>query len=768
MLFKIFIPLFFSLQLIAASLSYVNDIHPILEKRCAVCHSCYNAPCQLKMEAFEGLDRGGSKNAVYMATRLSAQDPSRLFMDATTTQQWRNKEFFSVINDANQSILHRMLDLKVANASLSGSYHAESEEITCIKNSDEMDRYAKKHPNWGMPYGFPPLKKEEYVKISQWLRQGANPPTSKEQLQLLASSKAASQQIMKWEKFLNQEDPKHQVTARYLYEHFFLAHIRFGDNSGREFYELVRSSTPSGQPIEIIASVRPYDDPKKEKIYYRFRKIHATITYKTHMVVKLDDERLRRYDELFIAPQWDELPHAISYDSTTSANPLVAYKQIPAQSRYKFLLDHSQYMVDTFIKGPVCKGQLALNVIEDHFWVMFMDPKYDPGINDIKFYDDQKKNLEIPNEEGSEMRLWNAFTNKYLDRYTEYYKAKTSLYDKYYPNGLPLEAIWKGERPSDAPLLTVYRHFDSASVHRGVLGEYPKTAWVMDYAQFERTYYALVAGFDVFGNVSHQTNIRRFMDSIRKDGELNFVHFLPKRSRFDIFNSWYSEDDDLEQDEFKSFIGSFDTPLTYTTSDPKRELIENVVYNRIPSENNISFDSINYFKADEAYPEMPKVFKTKADYIKGFRALTAPGTGFIRKFNEFGVDVGYIRIRNTPQGDRFVSVVINRWHNSVNTLFKESSQLDPSKDTIDIFETSMASYPNYFFDVDFKDLPDFFDMVQNYDGSDIYVKKIMKYGINRANSNFWEEYDWFQSNFNKQEPIESGLYDLNRYYHLAI
>ncbi len=27
-----------------------------------------------------------------------------------------------------------------------------------------------------------------------------------------------------------------------------------------------------------------------------------------------------------------------------------------------------------FIKGPVCRGQMAVDVIEDHFWVFFLDP----------------------------------------------------------------------------------------------------------------------------------------------------------------------------------------------------------------------------------------------------------------------------------------------------------------------------------------------------------------------------------------------------------
>ena len=35
-------------------LSWLSDVQPILNHRCVVCHSCYDAPCQLKLSAWEG------------------------------------------------------------------------------------------------------------------------------------------------------------------------------------------------------------------------------------------------------------------------------------------------------------------------------------------------------------------------------------------------------------------------------------------------------------------------------------------------------------------------------------------------------------------------------------------------------------------------------------------------------------------------------------------------------------------------------------------
>ena len=39
------------------------------------------------------------------------------------------------------------------------------------------------------------------------------------------------------------------------------------------------------------------------------------------------------------------------------------------------MLEEAQYTITGFIKGPVCRGQVALNVINDLFWVVFVDPE---------------------------------------------------------------------------------------------------------------------------------------------------------------------------------------------------------------------------------------------------------------------------------------------------------------------------------------------------------------------------------------------------------
>ena len=762
-------------------IDYLKDVKPILDNRCVSCHSCYNSPCQAKFSSFAGMDRGGSKDKVYLAERLFAQDPTRLFIDATTTGEWRDKDFFTLsknLDESNEnseinssvyvdSVMGHMLYDKKNNPEVIGEYAPEYDKLICPETLSEVSEYQDKHPNHGMPYGFPSLSEEEYGVIMQWLAQGGNGPTVTQQWELEKPLEKDQLAINKWEIFLNQSDAKHVMTARYLYEHYFLAHINFSSEPDA-FYSLIRSSTPAPLKPQTLKTLRPYDKPEVDTFYYRFLKIHSTIVHKTHMVVKFDKQEFQRVNELFINTKWLEKPHVMGYDEEYNSNAFIVYAQIPPVSRYKFMLDHNEYLVRTFIRGPICKGNIALSVIRDHFWLIFQDPEYDIGVNLPEFLTEQSDNLRLPVEEGSGMLSFWFLSDKYRARYKSYYDAKMEKIVQFYPDGMPIESIWKGRRASDSPALTAYRHFDSGSILKGVYGKLPKTIWLIDYAQFERIYYTLVAGFDVYGTVSHQMEVRRYMDFLRLEGELNYLSYLPKASRPTLLESFYQGKGvakDIEDEA--GYTAKIRAQYEYKTKNVKQEFIEHLVDNHFLKESNIHFDKINYFRMDEKAPELPRVYKSKKDLFQGLRSLTAEGSGFIKYMVGTGVNLAYIRVRMKDGTDLRGSFIVNRWHDNVNSAFREKKSLNPSKDSLDILEGSIGSYPNVFFDVKEEELPDFFDMVKNFQENERYYAKARKYAISRSNENFWDYFDWFQEEFEKDEPLEAGLYDLNRYYKMA-
>ncbi len=749
-------------------LDYLLDVEPILVKRCVVCHSCYNSPCQLKLSSWDGLERGASKEQVYNAGRLKTMDPSRLLVDAHSAAEWRKKGFFGVNQEEGQaytdSILFMLLDHKRLSPAVSGDYYSEASDLTCAETPGELTDFLKKHPNRGMPFGFPPLKQEEFNTVAGWLSQGAHGPSAEQQAALEAIPGEDRQMIDTWETFLNTMDPKYQVTARYLYEHLFLAHITF-ETGSNEFYELVRSRTAPGEEIDIIATIRPYDDPGSSRFYYRFRKIYSTIVYKTHMVFSMGPADYERARELFITPDWPMAPYLPSYDPEASANPFITFEQIPPRSRYQWLLDNAHYIIMTFIRGPVCKGQVALDVINDHFWLMFVDPDHDLAVKYPGFLKLHHENLRMPGENGSDYKLYEALLeNRHYKWAIDYYKARQQFYSAHYPDGLSVQTIWKGRLPDDDPLLTVFRHFDSASVQRGTLGNLPKTAWVVDYPLLERIYYSLVAGFDIYGTAGHQLATRLYMDALRIEGESYFLDYMPAKIRPEVMASWYVG---VDMEDLHYSPAAIPAGTAFVTADPKRELLETVVRNHIVV-SGIGFD-INYLPAGAPYPELPTTYNSLEDIITGFIAVSAPGVSFFRHVNDHNANVAWVRITNIPdREDEVVSVVVDRWHENVKFLFREGFYLDPSRDKADFIKGFVGSYPNYFFVVEASDLPDFFNILNDYDGSEAFVQRLEKYGINRAEDTFWDTYDWFQTAFNKDQQEDTGIVDLNRYFYRAV
>ncbi|MCF8055846.1 MAG: fatty acid cis/trans isomerase [Desulfocapsa sp.] len=760
-----------TVQIPSRPINYLHEIKPILDKRCAVCHSCYNSPCQLKLNSYEGVDRGGTKNAVFNSTRLTTMDPTRLFIDAQTTEEWRKKDFHTVTESTaaeglNNSLMLQILSHKMKHPETKGEeYRSEADDLTCSATSIELDKYLEKHPNRGMPFGFPPLEQEEFELIGGWLGQGAKGPSVTEQEKLTTPLAADTAEIKKWEDVLNNRAPKYAMTARYLYEHLFLAHIKFGTDTN-EFYELLRSKTPPGKPIDLIDTVRPYDDPEVETFYYRFRKIHSTIVHKTHMVFDFDDAKLKRFKELFIEPEWLQEPHLTDYDPNDSANPFISFEQIPTRSRYQFLLDNAHYIIMTFIRGPVCRGQVALNVIHDHFWVMFLDPDHDLSVRYPAFLQLQKDNMIMPIDKGSSFPVYDLIGNKYDKAVDRYYKARQEFYMALNYSGMDYDAIWKGNSAADTPLLTVYRHFDSASVHKGVLGDLPRTMWVMDYPLLERIYYALVAGFDVYGTLGHQLAVRLYMDSLREEGESYFLSFMPEEKRQEMVESWYLG---VSPDKLVYCDAGMPGKIQYKTENPKHEFIEYVVNKHILPETDIHFDKMNYLPPGVEYPSLPEKYETLEDYLQAFRAVSKPGTAFFTLVDDFNANIVYIRIRKNDGEDVVVSMVINRWHDNVTFMFDEKKSLNPKKDQADFLKGFHGSYPNYFLDIHQDDLPDFFDLLVNLDtlSESEKNKRFSKFSVNRANKDFWKYYDWFQERFIKEEPVHSGLFDLNRYYYKA-
>src|SRR6185503_20781688 len=261
-----------------------------------------------------------------------------------------------------------------------------------------------------------------------------------------------------------------------------------------------------------------------------------------------------------------------SYAVAVASNPFIAFQQLPLEARYRLMLEESQFTLMGFIKGPVCRGQVAVDVINDHFWVMFEKP--DPGRAELtaSFLARELTNLRLPAEEEASAPVlkW----RRYAAHEAAYLKAKSEAFGEIYAEGLNMGALWDGDGRNPNAALTVMRHFDSASVVQGLLGERPQTVMVLGYPTLERIHYLLVAGFDVYGNVGHQLATRLYMDFLRMEGEMNFLALLPREARQAVRDRWYRGADREEVDHLGSPDAYFpyESGVRYAAGDPLTQL----------------------------------------------------------------------------------------------------------------------------------------------------------------------------------------------------
>ncbi|VAW65656.1 Fatty acid cis/trans isomerase [hydrothermal vent metagenome] len=741
-------------------ISFLNEARPVLEKRCIVCHGCYDAPCQLKLTSIEGIKRGANPDKVYDSERIFAVKPTRLFIDAKNEKEWREKGFHSVLNEQQESadnnlrhsVLYKMLRLKQLNPQPRiGMIDDEIDlslgrEQACPTNK-EFEEYAEDFPSQGMPFATPNMSDEEYHILVKWISQGM--PDDRQKTLPAETTK----QIKKWETFLNQSDLKHQLISRYLYEHLFIGHLYFKGGDTREFFRLVRSYTPPGKPISEIPTTRVYSDPKVDKFYYRLRYIKSSIVNKSHVIYGLSDKRMARYKELFVKPKY-EVKKLPSYIAAQASNPFKTFADLPVKSRYKFLLDDAKFFIEGFIKGPVCRGQVALNVIEDQFWVFFGAPDAMKVNYDNEFINEIADNFQLPTEKENTLNLLSTWTN-YWDLQLNYMVKRQKVYMDLPQMELDnaLSFIWDGSGSMDKnnSALTIFRHFDSATVKQGMLGNYPESAWILDYPILERIHYLLVAGYDVYGNIGHQFNTRVYMDFLRMEAENSFLAFLPPESREDVRERWYKG---IRQN-LKKYFKSPDHWLKvqvvngFKTDDPQREFYKKLEqkFNQYPVDyiNRCEKPSCDFTKNGSS---MDKQIQQIAK-IKGKQLIVFPDTALLKVIGN--------------KQDQAYTLINNKEYKNISSLLSSTDNRDREGDTMSVYKGILGAYPNFFFVVKENDLENFVDIITAIKDRDDYEKFVSIYGVRRTAARFWKEADWFSAQFAKQEPRAYGIFDLYRY-----
>ncbi len=851
-------------------------VQKIFNSRCIACHSCYESPCQLNLQSYEGIQRGVLEDDIFNRYRIKEVPATRLFEDASQIKDWRSLGFHDVIGNQNSSILLSAIRRgSLAHRSEIPNHYPDDRQCINHETSDLEDKM--KDPRLAMPFNLPGLSQADVLTIARWIKGGAKGP-HEEDLNKINFQAAEFKIIKEWESFLNhsihetnkQNQYKYQLTSRYLYEHLYLAHL-FVKSQPRVFYSLIRSKTSCDNP-EAIRTRTPGTDPGLKNFYYCFIKFPGTIVNKNHLPYEISLQKLDWIKQLFIEPVWKEMsdnPTSPPYQAASiesgapgleinkidfkkltlktdqlnlenlkknfeelpnkwngiienykkekseteeqiaqnkiASNPFIVFKDIPQESRYRFLLEDAYYHIMTFMKGTVCNGTLSVNAVQDQFFVFFLSPE----ANKKLITPEVLKEYSFPARYGEEtgFKIISALTQQAENRNKSRVELNINL-KKYYERGLPLEAIWDGDRenkknnqiltPSNNnAVLTIFRHNDSASIVRGPAGDLPKTAFVMDYATFERMAYNLVINFDVFGSLGHMMLTRAYMDLIRTDAENLYLSFLPTKQRFKLKKHWYNDSKSksdigkIEKDSLNIIMRTLleKAKLTQTQMEvfyregeltdidqnriPFKEsyekpelahldLIKEILFHRLSPETIGKEDALNWFKLKSVKPKN-EIEKKLSELTREVKNQKIP---FLHHFPELSMLVlGSSDIEGRKHYHQFYSLLLNRQFNSISLMAGEDFRRMPEEESLSLFPKVIGYYPNQFFYVeDSQDAVNLFvDRALSIKTFDDYKQFLDIYGINRMNPEIWNIYDYIVAQYQVQDPVDAGYLDLSRY-----
>ena len=336
----------------------------------------------------------------------------------------------------------------------------------------------------------------------------------------------------------------------------------------------------------------------------------------------------------------------------------------------------------------------------------------------------------------------------YAKRQGNYLRARSNFMNNALKDGqhLTTAGIWDGDGDNHNASLTVFRHFDNATVVKGLIGEPPKTAWVIDYVLLERIHYLLVAGFDVYGNYGHQLMTRLYMDFLRMEGESNFLAFLPPQTRRIEFNAWYQKAGPELTQFIEGDINPFNQPsgIRYQSDDPKQELyalFAKHLHAVQPEQHQLSASGLN---------KQSLALLQQLQEIKGEKAAILPEITMI--------------VVEPQQGDKpeLFTLLRNSAHFNVNSLFSEEQNRDRQNDDVTLVHGILGSYPDAFWHVQEADLPQLVKLARAINSEQDYTALLDAFAVRRSNANFWQFSDRLNAVFQQRNPIDSGYLDYNR------
>ncbi len=745
---------------------YLDDVQNVLGKRCAVCHSCTNGPCQLNMTSYDALRRGISSINPYefglkekFSTRVS---------DNRSLSYWRDLGFRSVLPESGQapetSIFFRSIDTGKRNGqaenagTLSLGLARELAKIhdagsyTCPATDKEYDQFVSKGKPIGMPWAMPSVENSEHNILEQWVLAGSPGPEAAarkliSEPEATRMSKTDPQELVQeWENFLNEDKLEAQLVARYIYEHSYQANIELSENPG-EYYRIVRSRTGSYEPLDRIVTDGPMDDPAVKRVYYRLEKNNRLIEGKSHILWNLSRQSLETFRQNFYAKPW-KLARLPGY---TSLNPFEIFEAIPAPSRSRFMLENSKMIYQSFARGPICMIQGASYVADEYYWLWFMKPESDPSVLDPKLGLDSYKTFF--NKDGNIASGIPVLGDKYGE--PTYRNAFEKTLRRLKPQGLGLEDVWLGEGQNPNAWLVYNRHQNSAefttAADRPISG-LPRSVWLVSYANFERMYYNATVQYRYWGNLRHQNDSFNWQTYARTEAEDLYVSMFSEQNlRDNLRNRYTTFKGKVYNKLFTDYARGRPAKDKWTSEDQ----LMRAVYQSMGPGVIVREDRLNNWPYDKLSKDLTAEINSLDKWESGLRTLTARAAPFTR----FVPNVVHVRVT----GEHLYTILANRGYHTDKMAAIEADSRAPERDQIMIVPGFAAFESHLFIDLDWQDARGFIQDLSQITNQSDWNRFHDRYAIARNSSRFWPFVDWMHGWLESNMPSEAGLLELRFY-----
>ncbi len=689
------------------------------------------------------------------------EDQQRTNMDvAPTTEAWRERGFYPVVSREG-SPEQRRLDSLLSHILEAGDrenqpgfsrqaqmpLYGERFNHSCPATPAALDDYLSQNPGAGMPFGLPALEAEDSATLQNWIGAGAPGPAESDLKAAKEPGNPAA--VAAWEAFFNGPGDKERLVARYIFKHVFLARIALAESPG-EVFRLLRSATPPGEPVEIIDTDLPYDDPLARAgaqagvqagvagFHYRLDKVTEPIVQKNHFVWHLAQEDIAHLKTLFFSEPWNDA--ASLTPPWGVGNPFQVFEAIPPAARYRFLLENAELIISGITYGPVCLGQAATFAIKDHFWLFFVDPAQDVTVQDPKLG----------------QKTWDVFMDPLLHGNRDYQAAFGAALADLKPEGYGIDAVWDGGRTNPNAWLTLLRHETNVSVMKGRQGGRPRSLWLMDYSGFERIYYDTVANFRYWAGDPAKLETLAFFDFLRHEFEDSFLLLLPPEARQEVRHAWKRGIGGLALEALP--LAGADQPVQIETGgrDPVGDLIDLIQAHMGPAVSGPK-DNLN----PEAKPEadLNAAIESYDGWVAAAAQLTVT-TAY--RFPRYLPSVILLRLRHAGE-TRVYSLVVNRVYETHDTFVFENGVAQPELNTLSIYPGVIGGFPNLFIDLDLKDAAGFLRGLRDVETLEDWNRLRDRYATLRNSADFWPLYDWFNAWNEETRGIDAGLLDLSYY-----